>query len=61
MAINTGNGSEYLLYFHKELEDMGIPHYFSDPYCPKQNGRVERLHQTVENEYMNYEEDLLPD
>lgn len=60
-AINTDNGSEYLLYFHKELEIMGIPHYFSDPYCPKQNGRVERFHQTVEYEYMNYQDDLLPD
>lgn len=61
MAINTDNGSEYLLFFHKELEDAGIPHYFSDPYCPKQNGRVERFHQTVEYEYMSYQEDLLPD
>ncbi len=47
-AINTDNGSEYLLNFHKEIEDWGIPHYFSDPHCPKQNGRVERLHQTAE-------------
>lgn len=60
LAVNTDNGSEYLLYFHKELEDAGIPHYFSDPYCPKQNGRVERFHQTVEYEYMNYQYDLLP-
>lgn len=60
-AINTDNGSEYLLYFHKELEDAGIPHYFSDPYCPKQNGRVERFHQTVEYEYFAYQDDLLPD
>lgn len=61
LAINTDNGSEYLLYFHKELEDAGIPHYFSDPYCPKQNGRVERFHQTVEYEYFAYQDDLLPD
>lgn len=61
MAINTDNGSEYLLYFHRELELMGIPHYFSDPYCPKQNGRVERFHQTVEYEYFAYQDDLLPD
>lgn len=60
-AVTTDNGSEYLLFFHKELEDAGIPHYFSDPYCPKQNGRVERFHQTVEYEYMNYQDDLLPD
>lgn len=60
-AINTDNGSEYLLHFHQELIDMGIPHYFSDPYCPKQNGRVERFHQTVEYEYFNYQNDLFPE
>ncbi len=60
-AVHTDNGSEYLLYFHKELETWGIPHYFSDPYCPKQNGRVERLHQTVTYEYFNYQDDLLDD
>lgn len=58
-AINTDNGSEYLLEFHKEIVSWGIPHYFTDPYCPKQNGRVERLHQTAEYEYFNYQNDLL--
>lgn len=58
-AINTDNGSEYLLKFHQEISAWGIPHYFSDPYCPKQNGRVERFHQTAEYEYLNYQP-LLP-
>lgn len=58
-AVNTDNGSEYLLEFHKELEKWGIPHYFTNPHCPKQNGRVERLHQTAEYEYFNYQYDLL--
>ncbi len=58
-AINTDNGSEYLLKFHQEITSWGIPHYFSDPYCPKQNGRVERFHQTAEYEYLNYQP-LLP-
>lgn len=58
-AINTDNGSEYLLKFHEEIASWGIPHYFSDPYCPKQNGRVERFHQTAEYEYLNYQP-LLP-
>src|SRR5579884_61337 len=53
-AINTDNGSEYLLEFHKEIESWGIPHYFTNPHCPKQNGRVERFHQTAEYEYFNY-------
>jgi len=60
-AINTDNGSEYLKDFHQELEDWGIPHFFTDPHCPKQNGRVERFHQTVEYEYFNYQDDLLDD
>lgn len=58
-AINTDNGSEYLLEFHKEIESWNIPHFFTDPHCPKQNGRVERFHQTVEYEYLNYQ-DLYP-
>lgn len=60
-AVNTDNGSEYLLNFHKEIESWNIPHYFTDPHCPKQNGRVERLHQTAEYEYFNYQYDLLDD
>lgn len=59
-AVNTDNGSEYLKDFHKEVESWGIPHFFTDPNCPKQNGRVERFHQTVEYEYFNYQDDLLP-
>lgn len=60
-AVNTDNGSEYLKDFHKEIENWGIPHFFTDPHCPKQNGRVERFHQTVEYEYFNYQDDLLDD
>lgn len=58
-AINTDNGSEYLKDFHAEISSWGIPHYFTDPHCPKQNGRVERFHQTVEYEYFNYQYDLI--
>lgn len=58
-AINTDNGSEYLLSFHKEIEEWRIPHFFTNPHCPKQNGRVERFHQTAEYEYFNYQ-DLYP-
>lgn len=60
-AVNTDNGSEYLLEFHKELTRWKIPHFFTDPHCPKQNARVERLHQTAEYEYFNYQDMLLDD
>ncbi len=60
-AINTDNGSEYLGQFHQETSALKIPHFFTDPNCPKQNGRVERFHQTAEYEYFNYQDDLLDD
>lgn len=60
-AIQTDNGSEYLLNFHAACTDKGITHFFTDPYCPKQNGRAERFIQTVTYEFFNYQEDLLPD
>lgn len=59
-AVNTDNGPEYLLNFHKRCEELGITHYFSNPYTPKMNSRAERLIQTVEYEYFNYQSDLLP-
>ena len=60
-AINTDNGSEYLLNFHKLTQELNIPHYFSHPHTPKENSRAERLIQTVEYEFFNYQEDLLND
>lgn len=60
-AVNTDNGSEYLFSFHEQLRQWCIDHYFTDPFCPKQNGRVERFHQTAEYEYFMYQEDLLDD
>lgn len=60
VAINTDNGAEYLLRFHQACETLGITHYFSYPHTPKMNGRVERLIQTVESEFFDYQDDLLP-
>jgi transposase InsO family protein len=60
-AIQTDNGSEYLLHFHQRCEELGIKHYFTDPQCPKQNGRVERFIQTAVYEFFNHQEDLLDD
>jgi transposase InsO family protein len=60
-AINTDNGSEYLLNFHKLITDTGIPHYFSYPNTPKMNARVERLIQTLIYEFLNLQDDLIPE
>lgn len=58
-SIQTDNGSEYLLEFHKACDERGITHYFTDPECPKQNGRVERFIQTVTYEFFNWQDDIL--
>lgn len=60
-AVNTDNGPEYLLHFQKTCEKLNIKHYFTYPHTPEMNGRVERLIQTVEYEFFNYQYDLLPD
>jgi transposase InsO family protein len=60
-AIQTDNGSEYLLNFHQKTKGLGLTHFFSEPSCPKQNGRVERFIQTATYEFFNYQSDLLDD
>lgn len=60
-AANTDNGSEYLLNFHKLCLELGIIHYFTHPCTPKMNNQAERLIQTAEYEYFNWQYDLLPD
>lgn len=60
-AIQTDNGSEYLLNFHKACQVAGILHYFSFPHTPKMNGRAERMIQTVTYEFFNWQYDLLAD
>jgi len=60
-AIQTDNGSEYLLNFHQRTKDLGLTHFFSEPASPKQNGRVERFIQTVTYEFFNYQSGLLDD
>ncbi len=60
-AIQTDNGSEYLLNFHKACKEANIMHYFTYPHTPKMNGRAERMIKTTIYEYFNWQDDLLPD
>ena len=59
-AIQTDNGSEYLLNFHKACLKLNIMHYFTYPHTPKMNGRAERIIKTAVYEYFNWQYDLLP-
>lgn len=58
-AIQTDNGSEYLLNFHKACLQRNIMHYFTYPHTPKMNGRAERIIKTAVYEYFNWQYDLL--
>jgi len=49
-ALQTDNGSEFLKHFDKAADDMLLTHYFSHPYCPKENAFVERTIQTTVTE-----------
>lgn len=53
-AINTDNGPEFLLNFHKLTEKLNIQHYFTYPHTPKMNARAERLIKTLEYEFLYY-------
>jgi transposase InsO family protein len=48
--LNTDNGSEFLSFFDKACADT-LPHFFSYPHCPKQNGLIERSHKTDDDEF----------
>lgn len=55
-AVNTDNGSEYLLNFHKECEKQRVTHYFTHPHTPQMNSRAERLIKTLEYEFLHFRE-----
>lgn len=60
-AIQTDNGSEYLLYFHQECLKRKITHYFSHPYAPKDNALAERMIQTTIYELWLFDDMLIPE
>jgi len=53
-AINTDNGPEFLLNFHKLTEKLNILHHFTYRHTPKMNARAERLIKTLEYEFLHY-------
>lgn len=58
--IQTDNGSEFLKYFHSELEKLKITHTFSYPKQPKMNAYVESYNKTIQLECLKKRDALLP-
>jgi transposase InsO family protein len=59
MAIQTDNGSEFLLDFDKVIQKLGIVHFFTYPRCPKQNGCIERFNRSLQEEFVDFNAILL--
>lgn len=57
-SVQTDNGSECRGDFHRWLTARGTPHYFIPKKSPYWNGKVERVHRTVDDEY--YHNELRP-
>lgn len=50
-SVQTDNGSEFRGNFHGWCESCGIPHFFIPKHSPYWNGKVERVHRTVDEEF----------
>lgn len=46
--IRTDQGKEFsALSVRQHLDDVGIEHRLNTPYCPEENGKIERFHRTL--------------
>ncbi len=52
-TVQTDNGSEFFKSFHTYLEAEEIKHQFIYPRSPKVNGVVERFNRTIQEEFIN--------
>jgi len=60
-TVQTDNGSEFFLNFHEYLEQQKINHQFIYPKSPKINGVVERFNRTIQEEFINRNDEIFYD
>ena len=59
-TIQTDNGSEFKGCFDKAVEELReTKHIWSYPKSPRTNGYVERFNWTIQDEFINYEIDIM--
>jgi transposase len=51
ISVQTDNGTEFRGDFHDWLTDKNLMHYFIPKKSPWWNGKVERVHKTIDEEY----------
>lgn len=57
--ILSDNGSEFEGLFRKRVEKLGLGRMFTYPKTPKMNAHVERFNRTIQEDFVDYHEDLL--
>jgi transposase InsO family protein len=60
-TVQTDNGSEFLAYLHKYLEEKGVVHKFIYPRMVKVNSIIERFNRTVQEECIGRSDELYYD
>lgn len=56
--VQTDNGSEFLLHFDNYLQNQTIKHEFIYPRSPKVNGTVERFNRTIQEEFLQRQDEI---
>ncbi len=59
LAILSDNGSEFKKEFDALIEQKGLTHYWTYPRSPKMNAHNERFNRTIQEQFVDYYEDLL--
>lgn len=57
--IQTDNGSEFEKYFREHIVKEKIIHFHNYPRCPKMNAYIERFNRTIQEEFINWNRQLL--
>ena len=55
----SDNGSEFMGAFDRILRERNIRHYWTYPKSPKMNAHNERFNRTIQEQFVDYHEDLL--
>ena len=58
-SILSDNGSEFMKEFESLLQEKGLTHYWTYPRSPKMNAHNERFNRTIQEQFVDYNEDLL--
>jgi len=57
--IQTDNGSEFAKHFDCACQVKGLTHFFNYPKHPESNGCLERFNRTIQEQFVNSNEDYL--